>query len=139
MNCKSFSVLFATAFCGAAAGQPALFYENNGLLVAPPAIPPNIDAFNFLNRGQFIINFTNFTTPALPPPVGLPPYETQNTLNYTNYFGHLMSCNTGFRMEMFNSQTGLRQRASSFFNDGTINCGTVDTTNYFVIREANFN
>jgi len=42
-----------------ALGQTSTFYENNGLFQAPPAIPPNIDAVNFLNSGRFIINFNN--------------------------------------------------------------------------------
>ena len=121
-----------------ALGQTSTFYENNGLFQAPPAIPPNIDAVTFLNSGRFIINFTNSTIPLLPPPAGLPPYETQNTVNYSNFFGKLMSCNTGFRLENYNSQTSQRQRALSFYNVGTINCGTLDTINYFVIREFFF-
>src|ERR1041385_7896327 len=139
MNRKIISALFAAAVCWTAPGQPANVYENDGLLLTPPAIPPNIDAINFLNFGQFLINFTNDVfVPLLPPPIGLPPFETQNTLHYYNFNGHLMSCNTGFRMEDFNSPTGLRQRAASFYNGGIIECGTTNTTNFVVAREFFF-
>lgn len=138
MNGKLLFGLFALASSGSAFGQAATFYENNGVLVAPPAIPPNIDAVNFVNRGTFVINFTNVSFPITAPPAGLPPYETQNTVNYTNAAGHLMSANLGFRLETYDSNTHLRRRAGSFFNAGTINVGTIDTTNFLVGREAYF-
>src|SRR5262249_39181128 len=120
--------------CWSVLGQPAQFYENDGIVRCPPAIPPNIDAINFINNGQFIINFTNSLLGTLPPPAGVPPYETQDTKNYTNLFGKLMSCNAGFRMETYNSQTSQRQRAASFYNAGTFHAGTFDTTNFLVTR-----
>jgi hypothetical protein len=45
-----------------------------------------------------------------------------------------MSCNAGFNFETYVPVLGSqRERASSFFNAGTINCGTLDTSNYLAI------
>src|SRR5580765_5969418 len=115
--------LSALTLAVSAWAQPAGFYENDGTFVAPPQIPPNINALTFLNQGQFIINFTNGLVPVLPPPIGVPPYEMQNVRNYSNFFGKFMSGNTGFRFETYNSTNSQRQRAASFFNAGTINIG----------------
>src|SRR5206468_5513968 len=70
MNSKLFSGLFAAAVCCSAYGQTAAVYENNGTVLAPPAIPPNIDATTFLNRGPLAFNLTKDSTtiPILPPP-----------------------------------------------------------------------
>src|SRR5437870_7027828 len=140
MKRKSLFGLFAVAAACSALGQAAATYDNPGLLLAPPQIAPNIDALNFVNHGRFIINFTNnfLTIPTLPPPGGLPPYEMQNALNYSNYFGRFMSCNTGFRFETYDPDLGRRHRASSLYNAGTINSGTVDTTNYFTFNGVIF-
>src|SRR5438477_10637816 len=101
MSRKLLLSLVGLALCWSSYGQTAV-YENTGTVMAPPAIPPNIDALNFVNRGQFIINFTNNTIPFSAPPIGAAPYETQNTLNYSNFLGHYMSFNTGLRAETFN-------------------------------------
>jgi len=42
-------------------GQAAGIYRNDGFVIVPPLIAPNIDATTFVNNGQFIINFTNST------------------------------------------------------------------------------
>src|SRR5258708_5295813 len=103
-----------------------LTYENAGLFSAPPEIPPNIDAVNFVNDGQFIINLTNQVW--FWPPFQSPyPYEMQNTRNYTNSGGAFMAFNTGLRIDTFNPNVGLRQPASVFDNEGIIHCGTSDT------------
>src|SRR6266404_5582952 len=135
MKCKLLLSLAALGFACSTLAQTAGTYENPGLVLAPPDIPPQVDATNFVNAGQFIINFTNnlVTLPDFPPAPGpLYPYETANTLNYSNLFGSLMSCNLGFRLEDFDTATGQRGRAASFFNAGTIECGTINTTNFLV-------
>src|SRR5882724_5478060 len=135
MKCKLLFIWVALGFACSALAQTAETYENPGLVLAPPDVPPQIDAVNFVNAGQFVINFTNnfLTLPLFPPAPGpLFPYETANTLNYSNLFGSLMSCNLGFRLESFDTASGQRRRASSFFNAGTIECGTLNTTNFVV-------
>ena len=109
------------------AARPATVYDNEAVVQCPPQIAPQVDATTFFNNNQFIINFTNYSfTPPYPSPL---PYETSDTLNYTNTPVGFMSCNMGFRMEHLNSQTAQRGPAALFYNAGTINCGTVDTIN----------
>ena len=134
MKSKLLCGLFAgtVALSASAQQQPELFYniQQGVSLLAPPTIPPNVDAINFVNHGQFVINFTN-QLPFDPPPQNPYPFETQNTLNYSNFFGATMSCNTGFRLETFVPPGGPRRPANSFFNDGVVECGTLDTSNFF--------
>ena len=148
---KTIAGLLAAVMGASAIGQT--IYENDGLVLAPPAFPPQIDANTFINNGKFIINFTNtfnasvfglfliegfgnlsFTSTNTfilsLPESGPQPYETQNTLNFTNKAGKFMSGNSGFRFDYVNGQSGLRSKAANFNNAGTINSGTVDTTNY---------
>jgi hypothetical protein len=125
MNRKLVAGLSAVVLgCSAMAQQ--LTYENATFLSAPPDIPPNIDAFNFVNNGTFIINLTNqiWFTPPFQPPL---PYEMQNVRNYTNSAGMFMAFNTGFRVDTFDPNVGIRQPASTFHNAGLIHCGTSDT------------
>ncbi len=116
-------------------GDTSAVYENFGLVQAPPDIPPQIDASNFINHAQFIINFTNFS---LNLPLTIPPYETQDTRNYTNDFGADMECNTGFRFDLYSSDTSQRTRASTVFNNGTVDCGTLGTSNFVVFNNFLF-
>lgn len=124
--------LFAGAVALSAWGQanPSYNVDPGQLFLAPPKVPPNVDAINFVNHGQFVINFTN-QLPFDPPPQIPYPFETQDTLNYSNFFGALMSCNTGFRLETFVPPGGPRRPANSFYNDGVMHCGTLDTSNFF--------
>src|SRR6516162_8124049 len=110
--------------CSAMAQQ--LTYENAAFLSAPPDIPPNIDAYNFVNNGTFIINLTNeiWFEPPFQPPL---PFEMQNVRNYTNSAGMFMSFNTGFRVDTFDPNFGFRQPAYIFDNEGIIHCGTSET------------
>jgi hypothetical protein len=125
MNRKLVAGLCAVALaCSAIAQQ--LTYENAGFISAPPAIPPNIDAYNFVNDGTFIINLTNQIW-LLPPFQSPLPYEMQNVRNYTNSAGMFMSFNTGFRVDTFDPNFGVRQPASIVDNEGIIHCGTSDT------------
>ena len=130
MKQKLFCGLLALALGPMAWSQTPDLYENWGLVQAPPEITPTIDASNFVNHAEFYINFTNYV---LGLPVTTPPFETSSTLNYTNDYGAVMSCNSGFRMENYSLQTLQRQRASSLFNRGDIECGTLSTSNVFVI------
>ncbi len=120
--------------CSAVA-QSGATYRNDAFIIVPPLIAPNIDAGTFINNGQFVINFTNdlFIVLGRETELGVQadPYETQNTLNFTNLAGAFMSCNTGFRFD-FAPPDGPRRRASSFYNAGTVNMATPDTTNYLV-------
>jgi hypothetical protein len=127
MRSKLLSGLFAVALSCSALGQ-SLWYQNDGFLIAPPDVPPDIDALSFVNRGQFVINLTNQVW-FLPPYQAPYPFETQRTISYTNEFGAFMSCNSGFRLETFVRDGLPRQMASAIHNEGRINCGTVDTTN----------
>src|SRR5436305_7429213 len=101
MKCKLF-VGFAGLLCACSAiAQAGAAYRNDGFVIVPPLIAPNIDATTFVNNGQFVINFTNelFIVLGRETELGVQadPYETQNTLNFTNLAGAFMSCNTGFR------------------------------------------
>jgi hypothetical protein len=94
----------------------------NGATVSYPGTethPPMIDATNFVNSGTFLINFTAISTTQ-------PFYETYDTLNYTNT--GLMMANSGFQFDRQSTSTGLRTPASSFFNQGTISCGSTNNT-----------
>src|ERR1017187_8135470 len=137
MKQKLLCGLMALVLGPAALGRTPAFYENYGVVQCPPEIPPTIDASNFINHAEFFVNFTNGNILTLP--FTTPPYETTSTLNYTNDFGAVMSCNTGFRMETYSLQSGQRQRASSLYNNGTIDCGTLGTSNVIFIGGFLFN
>ena len=99
-------------------------YVNNAVINYPlnVNIPPVIDATNFINNSQFIINFQLLVS------LTQPFYETSDTLNYTNY--GLMVADTGFQFDNQSSATGLRTMAGTFYNPGTVGCGSLiyDTT-----------
>ncbi len=63
---------------------------------------PMIDATNFVNFGTFAIGTTA-------------PFETWDTLNYTN-LGNLLG-SSGWRFNTLSTRTGLRSMARSFVND----------------------
>ena len=106
------------------------------MVQCPPEIPPTINASNFVNHTEFIINFTNGALQGLP--ILSPSYETSDTVNYTNDFGALLSCNTGFRLDTVSVQSGLRQRAGTVYNNGTIDCGTLGSSNTIIFGGAFF-
>lgn len=107
-----------SSYTGAAATGA---YTNNQVTSYPGTVayPPVIDATNFINNNQFIINFTTFS---LAPPY----YETSDTVNYTN--NALMMANTGFQFDTQFSGGGDTNRvmAGNFYNPGTISCGSVN-------------
>lgn len=133
MKCKLFVGLVGLLLANSAFAQ-ASTYRNDGFIIVPPLVAPNIDASTFVNNGQFVINFTNQPVPPVYNELGFQPdpFETQNTVNFTNLPGAFMSCNVGFRFD-FAPPDAQRQRAGSFVNSGTINMATVDTTNFFVV------
>ena len=107
---------------GLALVRPALAADNiftNGATISYPGTqnyPPVIDATNFINTGQFIINFTTLSIQ--------PYYETSDTLNYFN--SGKMMVNTGFNFDDQSTSTGLRTMSASFTNSGTISCGSTN-------------
>lgn len=91
-------LVLAGVVCGRAATAP--LYENKGT-----ATTPQLDVISFVNYGTF-----NTTTSE--------PYETLNTLNYTNQPTGLMNGNVGFRFA-YNTPTN-QGFAANFVNKGTI-------------------
>ncbi|MGD0259140.1 MAG: hypothetical protein ABSD29_04870 [Verrucomicrobiota bacterium] len=131
MKQKLLCGLMALALAPAAFSQPS--YENDGAVICPPDIPPTIDTTNFVNYGLFVINYTNEDqTPAFSTTSTTPPFETSDTLYYTNGYGAVMSCNAGFDLETFPSGSGQSQWASTLYNNGTIDCGT----NVYIIEDV---
>lgn len=96
-----------------------------GDYIAPPKIPLQVDATNFVINNYFSINFTNFFQPQL--------YTTDNTLNFTNN-GSIVG-NTGFQFDWFGKTNALgvkgHKLAANFVNNGTILCGSGNNTNTF--------
>jgi hypothetical protein len=92
------------------------FYINNGIVsvTSPPTDPPQIDATNFVNNGLFAI--TNLNNGSLTPPF---PYETWNTLNFSNR--NRMVGDSGFRFDKYNPNNSQRSMAANFVNANTIN------------------
>jgi hypothetical protein len=82
-----------------ASAQPQDVYINKGFVDAIDDLPVN--AVTFINEGSF----SEFSSPL--------PFDTQNTLNYTNY--GVMNSQAGFIFEHI-SDSGAHSKASSFFN-----------------------
>ncbi len=112
--------LLCLAPLAAPLGQPADTFVNNTILVAPPQPVPQIDAINFVNNSVFIIELLFLT-----------PYETADTLNYTN-FGNLGS-GTGFIFNNHNRQTLQDSAAASLYNESgaIINCAGTNIVGIF--------
>jgi hypothetical protein len=110
-------------------------YVNSSSLICPPATLPVIDATNFINNAAFIDNsFISFNTVNLT----LTPYETANTVNYTN-FG-VMGSLAGFEFDTFNTRTARYTNAGTLYNAGgaIINCGGTNDGPYFSTNNADF-
>ncbi|MGO8743817.1 MAG: hypothetical protein ACLQUR_15645 [Limisphaerales bacterium] len=118
MKWPRFCALLGLLLARAALGTDAL-YENDAIITYPGTVsyPPTIDATNFVNTGTFSINDLS------------EPYETWNTINYTN--SGLMSSDVGF---VFDTQTtgGSHLMAGSFYNANEVDCGY-----YFVAWATN--
>lgn len=125
MKCKFLVACLLVGLLFPRAEAATDFYVNDGVVVAPPDIPPQVDATNFVNNNYFSINFTNLFFPQL--------YETDNTLNFTN--NGIMIANTGFRFNWFGKTniSGMKGRrmAANFENTGTISSGSGGNTNAF--------
>ena len=116
-----------------ALGRTEPSFVNNSPLIFPSLlhpVPPMIDATNFINNSAFIDNTFNslFTTP----------YETANTVNYTN-FGVLGSIE-GFRFDTYNTRTARYTSAGNLHNEvgAIINCGGTNDGPYFATNAAFF-
>lgn len=93
------------------------YYINNAIVSFPGTVsyPPQIDALNFVNNNQFIINFTVF-------PLGNEFYQPLDTINYTNT--GLMLINSGYQFDTLSSANGVHYRAGTFNNSNSISCGS---------------
>jgi hypothetical protein len=81
------------------------FYINDGVIT----FPPQIDAYNFINRGSFYVTNSNVG--------GV--FSTANTLTFTNQ--NLMSAHLGFRFDTAPSGSGVFTWASNFANLNSVN------------------
>lgn len=81
---------------------PMPVYENRG-----EASSPQIDATVFLNRGTFAVSSGDL------------PYQTQNTLAYTNFAGATISGSRGFWFDLVDTN-GLHRPSAHWVNQGTI-------------------
>ncbi len=118
---------------GAALGQPALFYQNDGIVDVQEGYPaPNIDALNFINNNTFNIYLGRGDD-------GLrsDPFFTTHTLNYTN--NGVMNGNFGFLFQTFSPESPIGSQfrwAGNFHNIGLIS--VAGTTNVVAVT-TNFN
>jgi len=126
------------ALARAASAQPSLGYTNNGTVsftVAQGA--PQIDAYNFVNNGEFSLLFNTFTGGGsidlnafgvLFVDTALPPYSFSDVTNFVNRGS--MVCDTGFRFDTEPSNIGVTHAAASFTNSnlGSITVGSLNST-----------
>jgi hypothetical protein len=122
--------LAALAIVTAALGRTDPSYINNTIQIFPPGVPPMIDATNFINNSAFIDNTFNS--------LFVSPYETANTVNYTN-FG-VLGAVEGFQFDTFNTQTARHTSAGNFYNavGAIVNCGGTNDGPYFTTNAAFF-
>ena len=116
------SLLLAAVALPVGAAQPALFYENDAVVQAPPAIPPTVDAINFVNKSFFSITFTNLDEDPTTFGFNTTLFEPLDTLNFTNLA--YMAVNPGIYFKTFPSTMGPELPAANFFNSGTIYVGS---------------
>ena len=101
-------------------------YINNSPMLAPPALPPQIDAEAFVNRSTFsvssffggfifVVGDTAFATGA-----NIDPFEMMNTRFVTNAPGATMSGSPGFRFDYFSSSNNARLAQTAWENRGFI-------------------
>jgi hypothetical protein len=105
------SILALFSVTGIALGQRA--WVNNELVIGAP----QIDAETFVNNGIMEVFLTNGA-------INIQLFDTSSTLNFTNSSTGIMEGEPGFRFDTAPAVTGLRKRASTFFNDGFINVGS---------------
>ncbi|MGC8744195.1 MAG: hypothetical protein ACP5T0_09990 [Verrucomicrobiia bacterium] len=102
------SILTAITALGAVSGwgQTLPIYINDKDFYS--TTPPQIDARAFVNQALFSVS----TSPL--------PFETQNTLYFTNKGSGVMTGTVGFRFNYYNPTTNLSLPANTFVNNGTI-------------------
>lgn len=96
-------------------------YENDGSVVAPPQVIPQIDATNFVNKGVMSLNFQGTGQ-------NLQYLETADTLNFTNT-GYMIA-NTGFKFDTFAGGpggNGSRRQAANWNNSGNVFAGPTNS------------
>ena len=129
--------LAGLAMVSVASGATSASYVNNSVLISPPATLPVVDATNFINNSAFIDNGLNLLVinTSLQE---VQPYETANTLNYTNY-GVLGSL-AGFQFDYFNTHIAQHIMAANLDNEvgAVINCGGTNDGPYFTTNSILF-
>lgn len=125
-------LLLMSLVCMASA-QPTSVFINEGSIICPPAIPPQIDATNFINNGLFNISLSgNNVDTTLIGQINfvstLTPFQFSDVLGFTNR--GTMSCDNGFIFNTSPSTVGTAHRAASFGNAnvGTISSGSVSNS-----------
>lgn len=111
LNLRFLLPLAAALAVSSVPAQTVPFYINDAVVQAPPGIPPQIDALNFVNNGTFNIQslFSSL------------PYATANTVNFTNR--GTMAGSSGFSF-MTQPDFGGAVQANSFYNSGIIYSGS---------------
>ncbi len=115
-------LLLCVALALPAAGQPAQFYVNDAIVQAPPQIPPQIDAINFVNDNFFSITFTNLDYSGDTLTYNPVLFQPVDTLNFTNFA--YIAVNPGINFLTIPSSTGQERMAANFFNSGVIYAGS---------------
>ena len=131
MKCKILAGCLLLGLSPALMAVTSDFYVNDGVVICPPQIPPQVDATNFVNNNFLSINFTN--TVILPNGqfAVLPSsFVTANTYNFTNT--GVLYCNGGLTFDLFDTVpvVDTHKMAANFVNSGTISCGSGANTNF---------
>jgi hypothetical protein len=114
--------LLAVALALPLRGAPALFYVNDAVVQAPPQIPPQVDAINFVNNNFFSVTFTNLDLQSDTLAYDAVLFQPVDTLNFTNT-GY-MSVNPGINFLTVPSTVGQERMAANFYNSATIYVGS---------------
>ncbi|MCF7669357.1 MAG: hypothetical protein K9N48_06240 [Verrucomicrobia bacterium] len=120
MNRNYITGFVVSIWCLAASAQTSPRYENYGLITTPP----QIDATTFINGGVFDFtdvydtNIINIIGYVQEPALGIVPYDTQNTLHYTNLPNASMVSGIGYNF--FFITNGFINPTHSFDNRGVI-------------------
>lgn len=103
-------------------------YRNSSAMIAPPAIPPQIDAVAFVNESTFTVDRLSVVG-GLSYVTSLP-YETANTRFFTNTYGGVISGYPGYRFDL--TTNGFRFGMNSWVNQGSISGDT-----YLLVNATN--
>src|SRR5258708_14864961 len=132
--CAPFLLAFAfiAALVLPAAGAPNLFWENTGSILCPPAVPPVIDAINFVNDRTAVLSINYATLGTIGNFESLPFFDTSDTLNFTNR--GLLQVDTGWRFDTEPATIGQARWAANFDNSGEIDTATtsLSTSNLII-------